>query len=92
MAPQGSVEFLRGLQGSERLPRRSQLTARHCIGGLALDVCVFNTVMDAIRKGYRVFVMEDASRAINRKPGDGAEAITVMQTAGAAFVTLGQLV
>jgi nicotinamidase/pyrazinamidase len=81
-----------GFQGTD-LNRRlqAQNIERLFIGGLALDVCVFNTVMDALREGYQVFVLEDAALALNRKPGSGAEAVTVMRTAGAGFVTLGQL-
>ena len=72
-----------------------QLQALHIerlfVGGLALDVCVLNTVMDALINGYQVFVLEDASQAVNVKPDDGDKAVAEMQHAGARFITLSQL-
>ncbi|OGT80707.1 MAG: nicotinamidase [Gammaproteobacteria bacterium RIFCSPLOWO2_02_FULL_52_10] len=86
------VDAYSGFQGTDLNQRLQVLSIEQLfIGGLALDVCVLHTVLDAIRHGYRVHVLEDASRAVNSHRGDGAEAITVMQTAGASLLTIEQL-
>ncbi|MCH7695905.1 MAG: nicotinamidase [Proteobacteria bacterium] len=61
------------------------------IGGLALDVCVLNTVMDAIQHGFRVFLLEDATYAVNAEVSNGEKAIVEMKTRGTQLLTLEQL-
>jgi nicotinamidase/pyrazinamidase len=56
------------------------------VGGLATDYCVKNTVLDALRQGFKVKALEDAMRAVDVKPGDGARAMEEMQQAGAEIV------
>ena len=58
------------------------------VGGLATDYCVKATVLDALREGYEIVVLEDAIRAVNVNPGDGDRALAEMKVAGAAFATL----
>jgi len=53
------------------------------VGGLATDYCVKNTVLDALKQGFRVKALKDAMRAVEVKPGDGERAIAEMQSAGA---------
>jgi nicotinamidase/pyrazinamidase len=62
------------------------------IGGLATDYCVVNTVLDARREGFAVLVLEDASRPVEVKPGDGAQALARMREAGAIPVRLADVV
>jgi nicotinamidase/pyrazinamidase len=45
------------------------------IGGLATDFCVRSTARDALRAGFDVVVLEDAVRAVNLRPDDGAHAL-----------------
>ena len=52
------------------------------IGGLATDYCVKHTVLDALKLGFKVYLLEDACRAVNIKPTDGADAIVEMKAAG----------
>jgi nicotinamidase/pyrazinamidase len=59
---------------------------RLVIGGLATDYCVLSTVRDALREGYEVFVVEDAVRAVDARPGDGDKALAEMRGAGARLV------
>jgi nicotinamidase/pyrazinamidase len=62
------------------------------IGGLATDYCVVNTLLDARREGFAVLVLEDASRSVEVKPGDGARALARMREAGAIAVRLADVV
>jgi len=54
------------------------------IGGLAEDVCVRATVLDARRAGFEVNVIRDATRPIS--PEGGLEAEQDMREAGAVLV------
>jgi nicotinamidase/pyrazinamidase len=53
------------------------------VGGLATDYCVKNTVLDALRAGFKVRALSDAMRAVNLRPGDDARAVEEMRRAGA---------
>jgi len=59
--------------------------SRLWIGGLALDVCVRATVLDALQQGFKVNLILDATRPINAKPGDDQRAIAEMKAAGAVI-------
>lgn len=61
------------------------------IGGLTTDYCVLNSVKDARRLGYEVFVLADAIRAVNVQPGDGLRAEEEMARLGARRITLSGL-
>ncbi len=56
------------------------------VGGLATDYCVKETVLAALREGFKVKAVEDAMRAVNLQPSDGAQAIAEMRRAGAEIV------
>lgn len=56
------------------------------IGGLATDYCVKNTVLDALKEGFRVKALKDAMRPVELNPGDGQRAIEEMLLAGAQIV------
>ena len=56
------------------------------VGGLATDYCVKNTVLDALREGFRVRALSGAMRAVNLQPGDGPRAMEEMRAAGAEIV------
>jgi nicotinamidase/pyrazinamidase len=61
------------------------------VAGLATDYCVKNTVLDAIREGFRATVVEDVIRGIDVKPGDSDRAKEEMRRAGADFTTSAEL-
>jgi nicotinamidase/pyrazinamidase len=52
------------------------------IGGLAQDYCVRETALDALREGFEVHVIVDATRAVNVKPEDGRRALEEIRQAG----------
>ena len=56
------------------------------VGGLATDYCVKNTVLDALRAGFRVRALSDAMRAVNLQPGYDRRALEEMRAAGAEIV------
>jgi len=57
------------------------------VGGLATDYCVKNTVLDALKNGFKAKALEDAMRAVEAHPGDGERAINEMRAAGAEIVS-----
>lgn len=60
------------------------------VGGLATDYCVKNTVLDALKHGFKVTAVENAMRAVDLQPGDGECAIEEMRAAGADIVSTDQ--
>jgi nicotinamidase/pyrazinamidase len=53
------------------------------VTGLATDYCVKQTVLDALRQGFAVTVVEDAVRGVDVQPGDSQRALEEMEAAGA---------
>jgi len=73
-----------GFEGTDLDERlRSDGIGRLLIGGLATDYCVLNTVKDALKLGYKVFLLRGAIRAVNVNPDDGEKAIKEMTDLGA---------
>lgn len=58
------------------------------VAGLATDYCVKKTVLDAIKKGFRTFLIDDCCRAVNINPNDGDSAVWNMSVAGATIVSI----
>ncbi len=56
------------------------------VTGLATDWCVKETVLDARKNGFWVFVITSAMRPVNLKPGDEERAIKEMKAAGAIII------
>ncbi len=54
------------------------------VGGLALDVCVLATVLDARREGFAVCLIEAGTRPVTLN--GGTEALAKMRVAGAEIV------
>jgi len=61
------------------------------IGGLATDYCVFYSVMDSLRLGYKTIVVNDAIRAVGYPEGSAEKATKQMQNAGALFINSKEL-
>jgi len=62
---------------------RREGVGRICVGGLATDYCVKHTVLDGLREGFEVVLLEDATRGVNLQPEDSEQAIEEMIQAGA---------
>lgn len=56
------------------------------IAGLATDYCVKFSVLDALKIGFKVYVIEDASKGVNLNPKDTSKALDEMQDAGAIIL------
>jgi nicotinamidase/pyrazinamidase len=63
---------------------RQRQINRLWIGGLALDVCVLATVLDGIKEGFEVHLIEKGSRPVNDQ--GGKEALGKMKEAGVVVV------
>jgi nicotinamidase/pyrazinamidase len=59
--------------------------------GLATDYCVKFTVLDALKLGHDVWVIEDGCRAVDRSPGDGERALAQMRGYGATVIESGAI-
>jgi nicotinamidase/pyrazinamidase len=66
---------------------RERGVTRLYVTGLTTDYCVKNSVLDALREGFEVTVVVDATRAVNVKPGDGDRALEQMKAAGAGLAS-----
>lgn len=55
--------------------------SRVWVGGVALDVCVKATVLDALNSGFEVHLIEAGTAPVNED--DGRQALEEMQSAGA---------
>jgi nicotinamidase/pyrazinamidase len=67
---------------------RDRRIERVFVGGIATDYCVKETVLDALKHGFKVVLLEDAVRGVNLRPDDSERAITEMVRAGASTLTL----
>lgn len=56
------------------------------IVGLAADVCVKFTVMDALKEDFTTYLFKDATRAVNAQEGDFEKALEEMQHQGAKII------
>jgi len=56
------------------------------ISGLATDYCVLSSALDARKKGFNVFVIEDAVRGVDVVKGDSERAIEEMKHLGIIFI------
>ena len=61
---------------------RERDISRVVVCGLAQDVCVQATALDAVRLGFTTTVLADATRPVNLAPDDGEQALAAMREAG----------
>jgi nicotinamidase/pyrazinamidase len=61
------------------------------VGGLATDYCVKHSVLDALRCGLKVTVLDDAIAGVEVHEGDSARALAEMTAAGAQIVAEARL-
>ncbi len=56
------------------------------VAGLATDYCVKASAVDAVKHGFKTFVITDAVAAVNVRPGDGEEALEELKKAGVSLI------
>jgi nicotinamidase/pyrazinamidase len=61
------------------------------VAGLATNICVRSTALEARELGFDVALVEDASRGIELEPGDVERAVREMEDAGVRIVSSGSL-
>jgi nicotinamidase/pyrazinamidase len=71
---------------------RERRIKRLFVGGLATDYCVLNTVKDGLKLGYRIFLLCDAVRSVEVRPGDGERALEAMEKLGAVLIKTADVV
>jgi len=54
--------------------------------GLATDYCVKYTALDAVELGFKTYLIEDASRGVDLRPGDVQKAIQEMRGKGIVII------
>ncbi|MGE0078057.1 MAG: bifunctional nicotinamidase/pyrazinamidase [Bacteroidales bacterium] len=86
-------EAYSGFQGTGLASTLRDLGVEHIIVvGLATDYCVKSTVIDALKLGFKVDVVEEGIRAVNINPNDGQDAIGEMCNLGAKFIQIQELI
>jgi len=68
---------------------RTRGVTRVWVGGLAQDVCVRATVLDALAEGLETHLITNATRPVELSTGDGARALQEMRSAGAYVADTG---
>jgi nicotinamidase/pyrazinamidase len=76
----------RNSSGLDAMLRERHVTDVY-VAGLATDVCVKFTSLDACELGFRVHLIEDACRGVNLQPGDVAQATEEMRAAGVSVIS-----
>ena len=61
------------------------------IAGLTAEYCVKNTVLDALKYGFRIYVIKDAVEGLRQKQNDFENTFNEMQQAGAKIISIDQL-
>lgn len=85
-------EAYSGFDGTDLHDRLQALGVKRLfIGGLATDYCILSTVRDGLSLGYKVYLLEDAIRAVNVNPHDGQKAIGEMVDLGAIPMNIDHL-
>jgi len=62
---------------------RNYGATRIFVGGLATDYCVKQTVLDGLKQGFAVILLEDCIRGVDLAPADSQRALHEMLGAGA---------
>jgi nicotinamidase/pyrazinamidase len=70
---------------------RERGVSRVFLTGLAADVCVYYSLMDAVEMGFAVTLVQDATRGLDRPPGSLAARFDEIRAAGVEVVKSAEL-
>ena len=91
----GVDPFLEGFSGFENSDLEHKLKQaginRLFVGGLATDYCVKHTVLDALEKNFQVVLLMDATKGVDRIPGDIHKAVKEMVKKGVEKANFGDI-
>lgn len=91
----GVDPFLEGYSGFENSDLEHKLKQeginRVFVCGLATDYCVKHTTLDALDKGFEAVLLMDATKGVDKVPGDVNKAVKEMTKKGAKKATLNDL-
>lgn len=86
------AEAYSGFQGTDLAAVLASRNIRRVfVCGLATDYCVKATALDARRAGLETFVIEDAIRGVEIRPGDCAKATEEMKASGIVLAASSEL-
>lgn len=57
------------------------------IVGIATDYCVKASVLDSLKEGVKTYIITDAVKGVNQKPGDDIKALKAMEEKGAVLIS-----
>lgn len=87
------IEAYSGFEGTELdQVLKSKGIKRVFVCGVATDYCVKATVLDAIKLGYIVFVLNDAIKGVDVPKGSISKAVDEMLNEGAVFINLNEVI
>lgn len=85
---QRDQEAYSGFQGTDLAAQmRADGIEAVYIAGLATDYCVKFTALDALREGFKVYLLSDACRGVDVPVGSAAHAIAEMKANGVQIIT-----
>lgn len=86
-------EAYSGFQNTDLTPWLKQRNIQRVfVTGVAMEYCVKATALDALRSGFKVWLIQDAVRGINIPPGSEEKAIQAMQSAGVNIIAGWELI
>lgn len=70
---------------------KSKAVTELYVTGLATDYCVKASALDAVKDGFKTYVVEDAVAAVNVNPDDGRDALDELSRAGVNLITSSEI-
>lgn len=61
------------------------------LAGLATDYCVKQSALDAKDLGFETYVVKEGCKAVNLKPGDEDQALSIMKARGIQVISLSEV-
>ncbi len=90
---QSDMEAYSGFQNTDLDQKLKEMNVKNLfVCGVATDYCVLNTVLDALKLNYKVYLLIDAIKGVDVNPNDSEEAIKKMISNGAELLVFDEIV